>query len=128
MNESAPLSSPPRLGAIAEADLCAAVVLDATGKIVAVNQSARQLWSASDRSLIGRPFAQLFVLDAAPEAADAAVARWRILSAETLDRTTVLTALPLTGAKREVRVRLERAVGGAGSYLATVQIAPATQV
>lgn len=99
---------------------CAALVLDAGGKVVAANESARQLWSAPDRSLIGRPFLRLLALEPLPADEAACAAEWPRVRADLLDRCTHQMTQPLHGAGRPVRVRIERATGGAGSYLATV--------
>lgn len=109
----------------AASEICGAFVVDASGNVIASNASARQLWSEDHRSLLGRPLAELFSagkIDAEPEAA---LVQWQQLKTETLDRWTTRPARRLDGGCLDVRLRLERASGGAGSYIATVL--PATR-
>lgn len=103
---------------IPEAELCAVLVLDALGHVVATNRSARQLWRVEKGSLVGVPVAELLVSrESAPELPEA---RWKALLGQTLERTGLFLARPLDAAPREVGVRVERSFGGAGSYIATI--------
>ncbi len=106
---------------IPDADLCAVLVLDAGGRVVAANRSARQLWAAPDKALVGFPFGGLFGLESVSAEPQSAETQWKALSTATVDRWTSSLARPLSGPPREVRVRLERALGGAGSFIATIQ-------
>lgn len=96
-------------------------VIDAEGKIVATNEGARQLWAASREVLTGREFTTLFrhesvsTVTALGEAMD-----WRTLRRLGLEAWVTLAAEACDGTRQEVRMRVERAVGGAGSYIATV--------
>jgi hypothetical protein len=106
-------------------DLCAVLVLDASGNVVAANGSARQLWAVAGRSLVGLPLAGFFAGEA-PVAADTDAAkddegRWQALRTRMLDRWASLATRTLDGSVQNVRVRLERALGGAGSYIATIR-------
>ena len=103
------------------AEFCAVLVLDASGKVVAANSSARRLWTAVDKSLVGLPFAWLFRLDGDSAELEFCDSRWKAMKTSALDCWTQLAAQPLDGLPCDVRVRLERALGGAGSYIATIQ-------
>lgn len=96
------------------------LVLDATGKVVATNESARQLWAAPDRTLVGTPVGSMLLTEPAASDALSIDLPWKTLCAVALNQWTSLVAKPQTGSLRSVRVRLERAVGGAGSYIAIV--------
>jgi hypothetical protein len=100
---------------------CAVLVLDASGKVVAANRSARHLWAAMDKSLVGFSFAELLAVAGVVGDPDTPGAQWKALSTAALNRSTPLIAQPLDGSAREVYVQLERALGGAGSYIATIQ-------
>lgn len=91
-------------------------MLDSTGKVVATNESARQLWAAHDRSLVGTPVGGLLLT----ESATSTDVPWKTVSAAALNQWASFVAKPQNGAPRAVRIRLERAVGGAGSYIAVV--------
>lgn len=106
--------------ATAWADVCAVLVLDVSGHVVAANRSARELWGVTDKAIVQLQLASLFAPDAA-SVADEADAQWHALRATALDTWARLTAYPQNGSAREVRVRVERAFGGAGTYIATIQ-------
>lgn len=106
--------------ATAEADADAVFVIDAAGRVVAANASARRFWPA-DRALVGTPFPQLFVFEGASSANQSSAVQWPALRGDLLDRWASLAAVPLDGASRLVSARVERAVGGAGSYIAIVR-------
>lgn len=97
------------------------LVLDATGKVVAGNQAARHLWAVADKGLVGSPFSALLSSATGATDVDSETAQWAALRAATLDRSASLSVQPRSGPSRAARVRLERAVGGAGSYIATIQ-------
>jgi hypothetical protein len=119
---NAVLSSPGAdAGPIDEADLCAVLVLDASGNVVAANRSARHLWAGADRAFVRSAFAELFVSKLDSNDPEFLETESKVLIAGALDRWTPLVAKPLDGQPRAVRVRLERALGGAGSYIATIQ-------
>lgn len=104
-----------------DSDTCGVLVVDAIGSVVASNSSARQLWSSAARPLVAARFAALFA-DAEDVADPESIARqWLLLKSEALDRWTSRIIRPLDGSPCEVRLRLERSSGGAGSYIATVQ-------
>jgi two-component system, cell cycle sensor histidine kinase and response regulator CckA len=112
-------------GGASTADFCGVLVLDAGGSIVAANSSAREITSVGDIALIGQPFAALFVFEIVSTDAEFLAAQWDALRESALDRWTPLSLQSPAGAPREVRVRLERAVGGAGTYIAMLQPPPA---
>ncbi len=113
-------SGPDEAAAVGSA-LCAVLVLDASGKIVAVNGSARQLWAVAGKSLVGLPLAGFFESEAPVVAtAEADEERWQELRTRTLDRWVSLATRATDGSVQDVHVRLERALGGAGSYIATI--------
>lgn len=101
-------------------DFCAVLVIDAAGRIVAANLSARQLWAAGERALAGRCVAELFGLKPVPSEAEPGAGEWKVFKALALDRWAMLAAHAIPAAPRETRVRLERAFGGAGSFIATI--------
>lgn len=100
---------------------CAVLVLDATGRILSANESARALWQTVEGELIGDHFATLLQFDLVSDAPDWLASQWEVLLANTLDKTAALTALPREGAPRDVVVRLERLLGTAAQYVATIQ-------
>ncbi|MDO8544765.1 MAG: PAS domain-containing protein [Opitutaceae bacterium] len=108
-------------GAIDEADLCPVLVVDASGRVVAANRSARQLWAAPDKFFVGLPFAALFAPGSNSSNSELLERQWKDLSAVVMDNWAPLAAQVVGGPPREVRVRLERAFGGAGSYIAAIQ-------
>lgn len=120
MNDPTPSLPTSETGPVDEAELCAAFVLDASGRIVAVNRSGRQLLGASDRPLVGLPFAGFFRLRASPTESESPEAQWESLRTATLDHWSALTAQPMNGPPHPAQVRIERAFGGAGTYIATV--------
>lgn len=123
MQSSATGATDARLPADAEnaGDVCAAFVIDADGNVLASNATARELWRAEKRSLVATPFVQLFVSEAAPNATGETVVAWTALKAEAGQRWKSCLARLHDGAEIAVRVRVERAFGGGGSYIAVVQ-------
>jgi PAS domain-containing protein len=116
-------STPQPVSSALDSDLCGVFVVDADGKVVASNASARALWSTATRPLISLPLAALFSsTSVSPEPGEGEVAeQWRQLKSDAMDRWTLRQARRLDDAPTgEVRLRLERASGGAGSYIATV--------
>ncbi len=97
------------------------LVLDATGKITAANASARALWQTGDNELIGEAFATLFLFEITSSDPEFLDAQWEVLLDGGLNRTTPLQAQPREGAPRDVRVRLEKILGAASGYIATIQ-------
>jgi hypothetical protein len=104
-----------------DSDICAVLVLDAGGKIVAANESASQLWGRGTKMLVGSDFAALFSFVVAFCGSDEFEGDWKDLRNAALDRWAMLMARPTGDAPCEVRVRLEHSVGGAGTYIATIQ-------
>lgn len=106
------------------ADVCGMFVVDVEGKVVAANLSAHHFWENARRSFVGASLPRLFATD--PDAADSddAMAEWKAFKAATLDRWTTRLTQPATGATYQVRVRLERSMGGAGSFIATIRPCP----
>ena len=107
------------------AQFCAVLLLDGEGRVVAANSTARQLWQTGQNELIGDAFASLFSFEVVSNDPEFMQAQWEVLLAG-LDRETVLTAQPREGPLCEVRVRLEKQLGGSSGFVATVQ--PATAV
>lgn len=103
------------------ADVCAVFVVGAAGDIVANNASARQLWSAGNRRLATLPLVALFTANGAAAEPDALAEEWKRLKAEASERWVQHTAKPFDGSTCEVRLRIERASGGGGSYIVSVQ-------
>lgn len=103
------------------ADLCAVLVLDASGKVVAVNDSARALWGAGKLELVGIAFARLRTDTPSVAKQEDSEAAWKAFLADAGGRWTSMSIRSRDGSARDVRVRLERALGGAGTYIATVQ-------
>jgi PAS domain-containing protein len=117
-------STSPLASAPVDSDVCGVFVVDADGRVVASNASARQLWSTDARPLVALPLAALFSADlGAPEPEEVAQ-QWRQLKSDAMDRWTLRSAQRLNGPVCEVRLRVERASGGAGSYIATVLPVP----
>lgn len=102
-------------------DVCAAFVIDADGNVLASNSTARELWRAEKRSLVATPFVQLFVSDPASAAAVETIGTWATLKTEAGQRWKSCLARLHDGAEMTVRVRIERAFGGGGSYIAVAQ-------
>lgn len=117
----APDSSSASVSSPKDAALCAVLILDAMGKVVASNRSARELWGTGSASLVGLTFAQLFAIETVSGNALVAEAQWKSQTAASLDRWTTATVQPKHGPAREVLLRLERSFGGAGSYIGMVQ-------
>ncbi len=109
------------LSATRDPDTCAVFVLEAGGTVVASNTSAREFWSDAARPLVGVPFVTLFASNDDLSAPENISRQWLHLKGEGVDRWTQRVARRLDGALCEVRLRLERSSGGAGSYIATVQ-------
>lgn len=108
-------------GSMDEAARCAVFVLDASGNVVATNHSGHHFFGAQDRPLAGQPFAGFFVGPATTPETESAEARWASLRAATLDRWAELVAWKSGNGPRNVQVRIERSIGGAGTYFATIQ-------
>lgn len=105
-----------------DGEFCGVFVIGADGKVVASNASARQLWSAENRPLVGISFAALFdPAEPAVESQDAS-AEWQAFKRDAWEQWMPRGARRHDGPTCEVRVRLERAYGGAGSYIATVRL------
>jgi hypothetical protein len=93
------------------------LVLDATGRVVASNLSARKMWAAETRLLVGLSLARLF--GEPGETSNGDEVFFKAFRASALDRWAGVTIRPLTGDSFAMRARLERAAGGAGSYIVT---------
>lgn len=101
--------------------MCAVFVIDAGGHVVACNASARQLWAAGKRPIVTLPLVVLLGEAQDPIEPDVLLEQWKALKIEALDRWTRRMAMPFSGPAVEVNVRLERATGGAGSYIALIR-------
>jgi hypothetical protein len=106
------------VGAVSRADFCAAFVIDAAGNVVAYNRTAAELWSTPRRPLVGVPFVSLVASTFAEVPAETA---WHGFKANACERTVRCSLGVADGAAIEASVRLERAFGGGGSYIATVR-------
>jgi hypothetical protein len=104
-----------------DADTCAVFVLEAGGLVVASNTSARMFWSEVARPLVSMPFVTLLAHNDDSCDPETISRQWLQLRSESLDRWTGRVARRLDGATCDVRLRLERSSGGAGTYIATVQ-------
>jgi PAS domain S-box-containing protein len=102
-------------------DVCAVLVLDATGRVTAANSSARTLWQTGDNELVGDAFASLFAFEIVSNDPEFLEAQWDALLVSALNRTTTLSVQPREGAPREMRVRLEKILGPVAGYIATIQ-------
>jgi hypothetical protein len=100
--------------------IVAVLVLDAHGNVVAANRSSRDLWGTPDRSLVGLPLAGLVAQDP-PVSAAGRDADWKKLRSEALDQWKPIAVVPLDGGPQPARLRLEKALGGAGTYIAIIQ-------
>jgi PAS domain S-box-containing protein len=107
------------------ADFCAVVMLDSAGRVTTANSSARKLWQTGENELVGDAFASLFAFEVVSSDPEFLEAQWDVLLASALDRGASLNAQPREGAPFEVRVRLEKIIGGVAGYIATIQ-PPAT--
>ncbi|HWA10319.1 MAG TPA: PAS domain-containing protein [Opitutaceae bacterium] len=96
--------------------------LDASGRIVAANSSARALWQAADAELVGEHFAGLFAFEVVSNEPDWLEAQWDVLLAAALEQPIPLKAQPREGAPCEVRVRLEKSLSTAPGYFAVVDL------
>ena len=104
----------------ADDPLLASLVVDAAGAVVATNTSARELWGATKRTLVNTPLVDL-VLAAGVDAIASSAIRWEALRRAGLDRFIPVDLRPVDGAPvRPMRLRLERAHGGGGSYIALI--------
>lgn len=95
------------------------LVIDASGKVVASNPGAQALCS-DGKSLVGQPLAAFFGGAERSGDADFLEEQWRTLRRDALDNWALRRLACPSAANREVHVRVERALGGAGSYLATI--------
>lgn len=105
--------------------MVAAFVLDAMGNVVAANQTARECFAPAPRPLVGVAFASLFaVADGGDGEAVGDGGNWAMLKSrpEAWQSAEVITH---DGTRRAVEWRLERAHGGAGSYIAVLMIGAA---
>lgn len=98
----------------------AALVIDAGGKIVAANGTASDVLAASGKTLIGLPLAGLCTAEGASSAPTTSSDEWKSFCAATLDRWTAFAAHVPGSPARAVYLRLERAFGGAGTYIAVL--------
>jgi hypothetical protein len=101
-------------------DPCGVFVIDATGLVIAANSSAREYVEFRRKTLASLSFVDLLHgassgTDGGPGASD-----WKSFVASALDRWTTLRMRTPDG-ERELRLRLERSAGGAGSYIATLR-------
>ncbi len=99
----------------------AVLLLDAAGRVTAVNTAARALWRAGGTALVGEPFATLFAFEIVSRDPDFLEAQWEALLISTLDRSATLSAQPREGAPAEVGVQLEKILGPVPGYLAVIQ-------
>jgi hypothetical protein len=99
-------------------------VIDAGGTIVAANLSAYELFRNSSRSFVGAFFPGLFATTIDDHVGEETDSQWKEFKAEMLDRWTFCRTRQTCPSPYDVRVRLERGVGGAGSFIATVRPAP----
>ncbi|MGH7944767.1 MAG: PAS domain-containing hybrid sensor histidine kinase/response regulator [Opitutaceae bacterium] len=95
-------------------------MLDGRGNVTAANTTARQLWQTGAGELVGDSFAALFAFEVVSNDPEFIQAQWEVLLAG-LGRETLLAAQPREGAPRDVRVRLEKQIGEAAAYIATIQ-------
>jgi PAS domain-containing protein len=95
------------------------LVLDADGRVVAANSSARELWRAGPKPLVGIPLVGLLGSDAVGSEPGFAIIQWELLRKAALDRLMDVSVQPVDGrARRRMRLRLERSQGGAGTFIA----------
>jgi PAS domain S-box-containing protein len=73
-----------------------------------------------EAELVGESFATLFAFEVVSNDPEFIQAQWEVLLSG-LGRETVLAVRPREGAAREVRVRIEKQLGGAAGYIATCQ-------
>lgn len=110
-----------QLGADEVVDLSGTFVIDAGGKIVAANLSVYKFWGGVPRSFVGVYLRDLFVLIPDASGTEEPESQWKLFKTAMLDRWTLLSARHVDGSCHPVRVRLERSVGGAGTYIAMVR-------
>lgn len=103
---------------------CAVLLLDRNGAITATNGTARQLWQAGDRELVGESFASLIEFDVVSADPEWAQAQWEVLLENTIDQTAPLTALPREGSPIDVLVRIEKQAGVQPGFVVTAQTPP----
>jgi hypothetical protein len=97
----------------------AVLVIDAGGQVVAGNPAARS-FACDGKPLVGRFLINLFVGEEFAADADYAAQQWRALRSEAMDKWVSRRLVCGGDIRGEVRLRLERSLGGAGSYIATV--------
>jgi PAS domain S-box-containing protein len=104
----------------------AVLVLDASGKILLADSSARSLWRAGETDLNNAHFCTLFAFDVTSNDAHWLESQWDVLLAATAAGPLKLTAQSKGGTALEVSVRLEKAsIAAASGYIAFVQpVAP----
>ncbi len=102
----------------------AVLLLDTSGLVTSANAAARSYWQASEGDLVGKPFSTLFAFEIVSSDPDFLEAQWEALLISALDKTATLSAQPLEGAPREVRLHLEKILGPAPGYLAVAQPPP----
>ncbi len=94
------------------------MVIGATGQVVAANQSAREFFVGAQSQLVGTALSAFWVRRSEQSDDEAA---WAELRAS-LNCWVDGQIRSQSGRTHAARLRLERAHGGAGSYLATVVI------
>lgn len=117
-----PIAAPAPVGATA--DVSPVFVIDAAGRVVATNRSACVFWATGNQSMVGLNFVQLFEPDPGNDVAGFET-RWTALRAAAFESWTPLVARTLRTDRAVTRVRLERSIGGAGTYIAIVLPQPA---
>lgn len=97
------------------------LVVDAAGSVVASNSSAREVWHATSRSLVNLPVVRLLGSGDGVAEPSFAEVQWQVLRSAALDRSLVVLVRPVDGAHPfSMRLCLERAHGGGGTYIATL--------
>ncbi len=109
-------------GSVTRGAATAILVLDASGRILLADAGARLLWQAGETTLNGAPFSSLFAFDVTSQDSGWLESQWEVLLAATAAGPLRLDAQTGDGVRREVSVRLEKAMfAAAAGYLAFVQ-------
>ena len=100
------------------------LTLDVSGCVTSANSHAKFVWQTAAGELVGEYFPDLFAIDMISEDPEMNVARWEIVLAETLEKTTILDVQPREGAPVAMAVRTEKAIGSGGGYIVVVEPPP----
>ena len=99
----------------------AVLVIDASGKVVAANTTARTLWQDKAKPLVNAALPELVAYAADPASTPPPAGRWEQFRLAALDQALPVELRPVDGSSsRPMTIRLERSYGGGGTYIAAL--------